>query len=277
METNECKDEVKKDKKGKKRKLQLFLKDVAKENRKYARSIGSENWPSSVKLHIEVIQTNPLSQSLIIYKPEIVIKAETTEESLRRIKLENPKAVVTLLSFGNSRRTGGSYKEGAQYQEECLCYSAPLLYNSLREIEYPFDHTHELLMTTNVSFTRNSNRNYETETEEKSPIANVITAAAPDRRESVEDDDTPEQILALLDAIVKLPLLVDDTNVTTHLILGSFGNGSFQNCPFEMATLFTKVLEKYMQYYQQIIFAIPDENSDNYQVYNSIIGTFIQQ
>lgn len=129
---------------------------------------------------------------------DITFMINTTNDAIEYYT--NIGYVVNVLNFANSSFCGGGVEEGAGAQEEELCRTSPMLYNSLqlfsmkrnlsisqryryhKNLRWGNDNWHnKILFTPNVVFRRRDKKhNYENIG--KIVRASVITAAAPDMR-----------------------------------------------------------------------------------------------
>ena len=144
------------------------------------------------------IQLNRLITFRQIPITDITFMINTTNNAIEYYT--NLGYVVNVLNFANSSFCGGGVEEGAEAQEEELCRTSPMLYNSLqlfsirrdlskserykyqRELDWGKKNWHnKILFAPNVVF-RRRDKTHNYENIDKVFKASVITAAAPDMR-----------------------------------------------------------------------------------------------
>ena len=197
-----------------------------------------------------------------------VICTDTTSAILKYV---TDGAKVAALNFASFKKPGGMFLAGSKAQEEMLCHESTL-YNILDKMkEY---YTINLAGGTNKHLYRNRalySPDVIFERDGKAVKCDVITCAAPNYRAAKEYMKvTPEQNLVELEKRIKFVLDIAEDNNVEVLILGAFGCGVFRQDPTEVANTFAKQLESGGYNFKQVIFAIPDCNSANYNEFVTV-------
>lgn len=177
-------------------------KKVVEDNKKQYGEIDSKNGV----LHKEIRTTGEISLRKVLggFKnatnqhnkiTEIFFIKKTTNEAIKLFS--SMKFNVVALNYANANSVGGGVEEGATAQEEELCRTSPMLYNSLQQFSHGkkigdryryIDWGDEqwdtkIYFTPNVIFRREDGRNSDPYKKLASPYsATIVTAAAPDWR-----------------------------------------------------------------------------------------------
>lgn len=254
------------------------LQSVAASNREY---MIASNPPlpltltlSSVSLGVTPIHNESTSFGTVDLWPL------TTEQAILRCHRDTQTfGHLVALSFANADIPGGGYIYGAPTQEEELCRVCPTLWPSLRQSRYPFDHTQELKYTSNVQLCRDSSRSHLFLNNHERPCVDIVSAAAPDLGSVLgwitRQKWNVDNMERLLHSVYRAPLIMnqslDQQSSPRTLIVGALGNGAYANEPTATALLFARITKQYQRNYSHIIFAIPEESSHNYQVYQRVL------
>lgn len=171
------------------------------------------------------------------------------------------------MNFVNARHPGGGFLYGANGQEEDLCRASTLyasissasakgMYVFNRKSRSPVDSDYMLISPTAYVF-RDAAGNFLNE-----PFRiSVITVPAPDklcRAVNVPQAELDETVKNRLRNMLRVAV----RHGYRVLILGAWGCGAFANDSKDIARCFRYVLvtERYGSYFDDIIFAIPDES-----------------
>lgn len=192
------------------------------------------------------------------------------------LKLAKDGAKVAILNFASAWQPGGGWLKGASAQEECLCYRSTLFasiaaatphYADHHVNEYPYN-PHRFLYTPNMFIYRDENGDVMSE-----PVKiGCFSCAAVDYRQLSKHPNLDrargneimgERINAILTAMNLIGY--------THIVLGAWGCGVFKNFPKEIAGKFNEYLFTNKNTFKRIIFAIPNKDSENYQVFKRMI------
>lgn len=221
-----------------------------------------------------------------IYSPESEFldkpyKTKDTSMSIRIVDIdtvggimEYPSFIVpTVLNFASYKNPGGLYLAGAMAQEECLCHESDL-FNVLVDFnntyyEWNKNHKNKALYENRALFSPNIFFSRDTDFR----IANVITCAAPNYKAARKYCHvTREENKEALKSRIQFVLDIAVKERSEYLILGAFGCGVFSQNAEEVASIFREFLiEKYMNCFKEVVFAIPKGNdSKNYDAFVKI-------
>ena len=192
-------------------------------------------------------------------KANIKLVQKTTVEAI----IENKDKVYAVLNFASAKRPGGGVLNGAVAQEEALARASSLLpviefcrefYSGPPSSPYYSD---RIIYSTPIYVFKDDNG------VDIEPIkCDVITCAAPNY--SFDKIDIEEHREVMRKRFVKVLKSAID-NGQKNLILGAWGCGVFKNPPSINAQVFREVLDAFSTYFDEIIFAIPDNT--NYQIF----------
>ena len=199
--------------------------------------------------------------------PEILLE-ETDSVSAVFMYAADDTAV---LNFANYTEPGGGYLYyGAVAQEEALC-SESTLYNVLSgRMEYykanRRDENSDLyydrgLFSPGIIFERDS------ETVECA----VITVAAPNRDFARLRGISEERNATALKERIRFILNMAEREGVKTLILGAFGCGAFSQDPHAVSEEFMTLLRSGKYGFEKVVFAIPNQRSENYRVFRDAI------
>ena len=200
-------------------------------------------------------------------------------------------------NFASAISPGGGVVEGSSAQEECLCRCSTLYFN-LNTVDMWADfycphriakdpvHNDDCLYTPGVVVIKTDTESPELMPSKDWYDVNVITCAAPNLRlmpsnkmnrgdgvERVKMLD--EELLALHEKRLTRILDIALAEGNEAVILGAFGCGAFENNPEIVAQASKKVIEKYMNAFKVIEFAVycSPRDETNYSVFSKVIGT----
>lgn len=206
--------------------------------------------------------------------PQTVVRLEALDSVSAVFKYTDQNSKTTVLNFASYKQPGGMFLQGSKAQEECLCHESTL-YNVLMRFEdtYYASNKKQLnralyqnaaLYSPDVCFERNNN----------SVECDVITCAAPNfSAASKYCNVSREENTTVLESRIKFILYLAATQQVDTLILGAFGSGVFGQDAKEVAEITMKLLKHYDGVFKEVIFAVIDEKSANYQAFNDVIGT----
>jgi len=249
------------------------------------------NIPVNPKVLSEWFERHPTEKM-----PTIEMVKGTTCQAIRHYISTGHKPIA--LNFANAIHAGGGYINGAMAQEEELCRTAPNLYPSLKNAEYPFRWTHDIRFTPKVKFLRKdgieSNGEYDMLDKKDVYDCPIITAAAPnlntDKQMIQIFENNPDVVMDQLEWVIRTiimsPKIMSMQNgygeINDVLIVGALGCGAFrpQNIPHNWSDYSTKIAQIFLKaiteqngirgMYKKICFAIPgDDNFDQFcKVFN---------
>ena len=223
----------------------------------------------------------------ILYKPNDDIEIRTNKGKFSNIEFTQsttidqiisktildgniPNKHIGCLNFASARHPGGGFFGGSRAQEESLCRSSGL-YPCIEQFHEMYDYNKKLnglysdyiIYSPHVPFFKNDNGKLT-----NLCWSSVITSPA------VNTTNVKHNISVIpLTMIVRIRkiLTVAINNDVDVLILGAFGCGVFKNNPNDVAIYFKHWLidNNYKQYFDNVIFAIPDNNM--YNIFKNII------
>ena len=169
---------------------------------------------------------------------------------------------VAVLNFANYYQPGGGVIQGCTAQEECLCRMTtlyPLLATKSMVEQFYSKHTlfarnmnewkksgifNEAIYTTGVKQIKDDYGIGRVGEYVDGSTFNVITAAAPDFRDSkLKKSDIPKYIEDMKD-LWRMILSIAYKNGDKHLVLGALGCGAFENDPNLVAECFYSVINE---------------------------------
>ncbi len=206
---------------------------------------------------------NPTVKSRV---PDVRVLEDTTFHAASRYA--GGEARVAVLNFANAYTPGGSVKEGAMAQEECLCRSsnlyAALTLPYLLKNYYKWNDRNTGEMGSDAVIYSPVVTVFRSDEEIPQDLGNwfavdVLSCAAPyynpDRKKPV----SPEKLRQVFTERIRNILEVAAARDADILVLGAFGCGAFHNPPELVADVFRQLLidDNYAAYFRKVIFAIP--------------------
>ena len=205
---------------------------------------------------------------------QTAVKLEALDSVSAVFKYTDQNSKTAVLNFASYKQPGGMFLQGSKAQEECLCHESTL-YNVLTRFEdsYYAPNRKQLnralyqnvaLYSPDIYFERNDD----------SVECDVITCAAPNfSAASRYCNVSREENTAVLKLRIKFILYLAATQQVDTLILGAFGSGVFGQDAKEVAEITMNLLKHYDGVFKEVIFAVINEKSANYQAFNDVIGT----
>ena len=220
------------------------LNDQLKNCRKYRCEYDPRNpvWVSSVQL-----QEN---------KVQFEVTNETTIQACIRLWERTP----LVLNFASGLKPGGGFLTGGNGQEESICRSSAL-YSMIRDSRmYEFNNRNHrapyysdwMTFTPSVPVFRDDDGNF---LDGPIPVA-FVNAAAVNRSVRNVNHTLANKIMSQR---MHKVLRIAAANNFTHLILGAWGCGVFQNQPRKIAQLWHEVLSRFDHAFETITFVIPND------------------
>lgn len=206
--------------------------------------------------------------------PQTAVRFEALDSVSAVFKYTDQNSKTAILNFASYKQPGGMFLQGSKAQEECLCHESTL-YNVLMRFEdtYYASNRKQLnralyqnvaLYSPDVYFERNDN----------SVKCDVITCAAPNfSAASKYCNVSREENTIVLESRIKFILYLAATQQVDTLILGAFGSGVFGQDAKEVARITMNLIKHYDGVFKEVVFAVIDEKSANYQAFNDVIGT----
>ena len=203
-----------------------------------------------------------------------VVRVEAGDTYDQALKIHNAGSTsdlmpVCVLNFANGRTPGGGWLNGAQAQEEQLCYRSTLSH-TLHPRFYPMQ-DHECIYSPNVIVFRDSveNRYSFMSADDKlhmNSTVSVISMVARSRPPLIADKSTYKDVSQRLLMKSKMQLILRTAAHNNHrrLVLGALGCGAFHHPPREVADCWKEVLmeEEFKGWFELIHFAIRDSRAE---------------
>ena len=230
----------------------------------------------NTKLYLEGFE----SENKNVLNGKIIFDRLSTLDAAKKYKNEND---VSILNFASGTHPGGGVLNGSNAQEESLC-RASTLYKCLNdETGYLYEnfygyhkekgnlYSDRIIYSPNIIVFKNDDKENTLMPKDDWYKINVLSSAAPNlRNDIISDNDLYNIILPRIKNILEVAI---DNKIET-LILGAFGCGAFSNNTLVNAKAFKEILNEYLKYFKNIIFAIPDiddEKSANYRIFENIL------
>lgn len=242
--------------------------------------------------HVSFANDAPLLGKSILYQqePQVDSPSQDRETRIEVMELDTLKAAQLLdnplvLNMANRHQPGGGVLKGAAAQEEYL-FRVSNYYRFLyqfsdigssfkvpRRLEsYPLDRNYGGVYSPSVTVFRQTEQEGYAKLEQPFEVSCIAVAAIsqPNLLRDHNDqywleDSFIEPTKRKIRTIFNIALFHNHT----HLVLGAFGCGAFENPPNHVALLFKEVLEEpsYKNQFSHIIFAILD-NHNSYKWFN---------
>lgn len=193
----------------------------------------------------------------------IKVVQQTTVEAI----IDNEGKVFGVLNFASAKNPGGGVLKGTVAQEEALCRVSSL-YPVIKECkQFYSSYGSAPYYTDKIIYSKPIYVFKDDFGDRVEPIeCEVITCAAPNyNMNSIIDEPNRSGGMNLAEhtkvmtrrftKVVKSAI----ANNQRNLILGAWGCGVFKNPPDVNAQIFKNVLNTYSSYFDEIIFAIPDD------------------
>lgn len=188
------------------------------------------------------------------------------------------KSKIAILDFASYKKPGGGFLNGSTAQEEDIC-SKSTLYPILKLFEPIYkrrkgnkgEYGDDMFYVPKVWFKAplveplikiplhsRSDLSYDDYEKEEEFFADVIVSAAPNAkilRQHCDERYINRILFKRIECIFKVAI----ANKVSTLILGAYGTGVFDNDIFVVATAFKECCDMYHEYFENIIFAIPDK------------------
>lgn len=223
---------------------------------------------------------------------EVVVSAKRTYEAASAYKDKK----VCVHNFASATNPGGGVTKGSSAQEECLCRCSTLYFNlntsdmwtgfysPHRAARDPV-HNDDCIYTPGVMVFKTDTAEPKLMPEKDWYQVNVVTCAAPNLRlmpsNAMNSGDGMKHVRLsdkeLYELHVKRLSRIMDVAVAGGnevMILGAFGCGAFENDPEIVARASKDVVEKYLNCFETIEFAVYCSPYDrqNYQIFKRVLG-----
>jgi len=200
----------------------------------------------------------------------VIIEPMDTVSALIQHCASNKTTAV--LNMASSKRKGGGVENGSMAQEECLFRCSNLF--TIPDAFYPILQK-EFIYTRGASFVKNS------EYQVIIPVeADVITMPAINlnktHQDNLQNQDSVENYEEIMIEKIEKMFDIAAFHMCDNIILGAWGCGVFKNDPKVVAGFFNKVIEKKRMFFDNIIFAVINDNNsvaNNYEIFKNTIKT----
>lgn len=191
-----------------------------------------------------------------------------TVSSLFAGKRRNKDSRYAVLNFASYLNPGGGFIKGAKAQEEALCRQSILypVLNAFRDTWY-YSHAMEdsetysddFILVPECLFIRDDNI----------ITADVLTMAAVNHAKL--RDVTDAQAYDIMRKRMEAAYVTIGALGATHIILGAWGCGVFQNDPALIAEYWKEITKLHNGLYKEVIHAVPD--SSTYNIFKRHVGS----
>lgn len=205
----------------------------------------------------------------------IIEPMDTVSALIKYINPENTKGYQksnAVLNMASSKRKGGGVENGSMAQEECL-FRCSNLFN-IPDSFYPILQK-EFIYTRGASFVKNSKYQVIIPVE-----ADVITMPAVNlnktHQDNLQNQDSVENYEEIMIEKIEKMFDIAAFHMCDNIILGAWGCGVFKNDPKVVAGFFNKVIEKKRMLFDNIVFAVINDNNsvaNNYEIFKNTIKT----
>lgn len=236
----------------------------------------------------EKSRTIPLPSTEWTFRPTIkVVNKDTLDaaiavEEAKDLLDTTDDRLVCVLNFANAAHIGGGWENGANAQEEQLCFRSTLP-ATLAERFYPLGNTEVIYSPTVIVFRENEEKGFSmmwgAEKPDSLPRFSVISAAA--ERDPKLSNRAGKRLYAAPESEARMYQLMLSilrtaaANFHTRLVLGAIGCGAFNHPPDEVATLWLKVLcePEFKGRFELIVFAVFG-GGENFQTFRRILHNY---
>lgn len=286
-------------KKGKKQSKREFLKNIALDTINILQTTQKYK-VNNVEIDISEEIENSVEET-ILYQPgatfdsrikplenkrrgHIDLTNETTLHAAIRLSkdLKIPQDEIVVLNYASARNPGGGYDTGANAQEESIARQTSLISSITQErVREMYDYNRKeksllysdyMIYTPSAVIFRNDNEEYIQEPS----LTSIITCPAANLTNIEKDGNIDEARKVMLNRCRKI-IQVAILNENTAIVLGAFGCGVFRNNPYDVANYFKTILidENYKDFFDEIVFAIIDDSSKNYNAFKEVFQDFL--
>lgn len=205
----------------------------------------------------------------------IVVNSDTVSCAGKYAKLGR----TCLLNMASATKAGGGVEGGETAQEECL-FRCSNLYSTVTQDYYPLEGD-VALYTKNAVFLRGFDYDYipwfKCDVVTVASVNLNLNAWYDEENEKWVDGlvDKPKGYWETMRTRVRLMCTLAGDRGVKNLILGAWGCGVFKNDPNDVAEIFYEVLvlERYMFIFDQVVFAIINDNNsvaNNYEIFKDV-------
>lgn len=201
-----------------------------------------------------------------------VIKKFTSNIKVNMLKkttvdaiIENSDKVYAVLNFASAKHPGGGVLKGTVAQEEALA-RASSLYPVIKNCDEFYTTTYSSYYTDKIIYSKPIYVFKNDYGQDVEPVeCDVITCAAPNY--SFCNFNLGVHMKVMTERFTKV-LMSAIANNRRNLILGAWGCGVFSNPADINAKIFLDVLNNYSSFFDEVIFAIPDNK--NFEIFKEV-------
>ncbi len=205
-----------------------------------------------------------------------LIATDTITATIQAHK-NNPNSRIAILNFASYKNPGGGFMNNMYAQEEAICYCTNLFYELVNYSDWykhPLNnglYDNKSILSHNIAVVASERGNLLPPDEVF--YIDVLTCAAPNLSsvltyrpslKEVAENISRDRVAYVMDIFAN--------NHYDTIILGAFGCGVFKNDPNVIASAFKTYINNNSDKFKNIIFAIPDKTSKNYQTFKNILN-----
>ncbi|MBP0982607.1 MAG: TIGR02452 family protein [Oscillospiraceae bacterium] len=195
---------------------------------------------------------------------KIAVTKSRSFEAAFRLRQTYPDMKIGVHNFASAVHPGGGVAKGSTAQEEALCRCSTLYpvlntgylrrnYYDINKKQMDPANTDAIIYTPDILIIKTDTKEPQRIGSEKWVTVDVLTAAAPDLRRCIIDD---ENLFRLHAQRARKILAVASDRAIDVLVLGAFGCGAFKNDPLIVAKAYKEVLPEFNGCFKEIEFAV---------------------
>lgn len=216
------------------------------------------------------------------HETNITVTGSRSFEAACRLRRNYPNMKIGVHNFASAVHPGGGVEIGCTAQEESLCRCSTLFpvlntdrlhrcYYSPNKKQRNYANTDAVIYTPDILIIKTDTKQPQRMEREKWVAVDVLTAAAPDLRLFVIDD---EHLFGLHIQRARKILAAAADNGIDILVMGAFGCGAFRNDPNIVANAYKNVLHEFEGCFKEIEFAVfcSHYDAENYTVFRKTLS-----
>jgi uncharacterized protein (TIGR02452 family) len=215
------------------------------------------------------------------FQTQFEVNNQTTLEGVRGL-LKQGDEKIACLNFASAKNPGGGFLGGSQAQEESLARASGL-YPCIAQMSEMYDTNRKgtsclyldyMIYSPDIPVFRDDDDRLLDEPYSVSIItAPAVNAGAIRQNEPKNIDKIGSVMMARIEKVLALAML----HQHTHLVLGAWGCGVFQNNPEDVARYFALHLKegKFKNVFEKVVFAVLDSSKtqNTWQVFADLFGS----
>lgn len=226
---------------------------------------------------------------------KISVIKERSFQAAMSLNKKYPDRKIAVHNFASATNPGGGVEKGSGAQEECLCRCSTLhpclkskrpwqefytFHRSRHDVRY----TDACIYTPKVYVVKSDTDLPQRLPENEWISVDIITCAAPNLRERPYNSMNPgsgaavkvsdRELLEIHKIRAEKIIRAAIANKADCLVLGAFGCGAFCNSPQIVARAYQEVLQKYRNYFDEVVFAVycSARDSANYDTFSRVMS-----